>query len=265
MRSARALGRSTSAWVRAGWAQAGRAGRAGGSRRPPSAPGGSSTGPGPRRARSARSSSPARAGWTRLDACGPMKCAPRISPVSGSASSLAKPVVSSIAQPYADVAVVLRGDDVLDALRRRPPARSARRWRPAGWRTPRWARTGGRWPRDEVVGVQQVVLHDPGLVVGDVLELEVVGDVAERPDARRRWCAGTRRRRRRRPRRPRRRSRSRSSRRRWSARPVATSSTSASTVAAVGEVRADPAAVRARPSSTVRVEPHVPAAGRRAR
>ena len=42
-----------------------------------------------------------------------------------------------------------------------------------------------RWSLlDEVVGVQQVVLHDPRLVVGDVLELVGVRDVAQGPDVR---------------------------------------------------------------------------------
>jgi hypothetical protein len=36
---------------------------------------------------------------------------------------------------------------------------------------------------EQIVGVQQVVGDDPGLVVGDVLELELRADVAERPDA----------------------------------------------------------------------------------
>ena len=38
-------------------------------------------------------------GWIRVGACGPMMCAPSSCPVAGSAMSLAKPVVSSIAQP----------------------------------------------------------------------------------------------------------------------------------------------------------------------
>ena len=40
-------------------------------------------------------------GWIRLTPRGPMRCAPRSRPVSGSASTFAKPVVSSMAQPYA--------------------------------------------------------------------------------------------------------------------------------------------------------------------
>ena len=47
----------------------------------------------------AEATSPATSGCTRFEAWGPRRCAPRIIPVSGSASSLAKPVVSSIAQP----------------------------------------------------------------------------------------------------------------------------------------------------------------------
>ena len=38
-------------------------------------------------------------GCTRLEACAPSMCAPRICPFDGSASTFAKPVVSSIAQP----------------------------------------------------------------------------------------------------------------------------------------------------------------------
>ena len=37
--------------------------------------------------------------------------------------------------------------------------------------------------RAQVVGVEEVVLHDPALPVRDVLELEGVGDVAQRPHA----------------------------------------------------------------------------------
>ena len=52
----------------------------------------------------------------------------------------------------------------------------------------------GRHERVGVVPVlQEVVLHDARLVVGHVLELIVRRHVAERENAARRWCAGTRR------------------------------------------------------------------------
>ena len=38
-------------------------------------------------------------GWIRVEACSPIRCAPISLPVAGSASSLQKLVVSSIAQP----------------------------------------------------------------------------------------------------------------------------------------------------------------------
>jgi len=38
-------------------------------------------------------------GWMSVDACGPTMCAPSSSPVAGDTSTLAKLVVSSMAQP----------------------------------------------------------------------------------------------------------------------------------------------------------------------
>ena len=163
-------------------ARLGPGGRGGGSRRPPSTPGGSSTGRGRRRARSARSTSRAR----RLHQVGGLRR--RGSGRRGSARCPGRraPWRSRWCPPSPSRTPCRRtpgGRHVVDALRDGLALGEADG---ADLRVGEHRAGYGVAPRAlprEVVEVQQVVLDDPRLVVRDVLELQVVGDVAERPDA----------------------------------------------------------------------------------
>src|SRR5690606_14492250 len=84
-----------------------------------------------------------------------------------------------------DVAVLLPGHDVVDS-----PAARLRLGEADGRDLGSGEDPGGDGAvvaLAQVVGVEQVVLDDARFVVGQVLELEGVGDVAERPHA---GCAG---------------------------------------------------------------------------
>ena len=166
-------------------------------------------------------------GCTRLLACGPIRCAPSKQPGARVGEHLHE-VTGVLHRPAVrGVAVVGPADDV----RRSPASIACRSVSPTDghlWFGEHRLRDVAVVAADHGVGVQQVVLDHPRLVVGDVLQHPVRADVAEREDAVGTGALHARRRpRTRRRRRRRRRGRDRAGRR-WDARPVATSRTSTS-------------------------------------
>ena len=156
--------------------------------------GGSSTAPGPGRARVCPKLIACTRGWMSVVACGPMRCAPSSRPVVGSASSL-QTLGGVLHRPaVCRVAVGLHEADVGDARARTHSCSVSPTVATCGWlKMPAGTWSCGRGQRSS--GCTRLWAMARASRVGDVLELVGRADVAEGPDARRARAAAPRRRR----------------------------------------------------------------------